>query len=75
MRQDLLGAALVSIVSTVVVLATYRPEKNEGQYKKATTIIVAALFAFALSFVILFLFFTYSIHGAPLNVIRTEPNF
>lgn len=75
MRPDVLGSIMVTGVSTLVVLATYRPEKNEKRLKKFFVVGLAALFAFGLSFLVLFLFFAYSAYGAQMNVIRSEPDF
>lgn len=75
MRPELMGSIMVAFVSTVVVLATYRAEKNETTLKKLFVIGLAALFSFGLAFFILFIFFTYSSYGAELNILRGEPDF
>jgi hypothetical protein len=75
MRQDLIGALFVTLISAVVVLATYRPEKNESKGLVFWTLIAASAAAFGLSFVVLYVFFTYSTAAAEMNVIRAPPNF
>ena len=75
MRQDLIGAIFVTLVSAVVVLATYRPEKNESKLLVFWTLIAASAAAFVLSFLVLYVFFTYSTAAAEMNVIRAPPNF
>lgn len=75
MRQDILGALFVSIVSAVVVLATYRPEKNESRILVFWTLIASTIFAFVISFAVLFFFFKYSSAAAEMNIIRSHPNF
>jgi heme/copper-type cytochrome/quinol oxidase subunit 2 len=75
MRQDVLGALFVSIVSSIVVLATYRPEKNESRLLVFWTLIASTSVAFVISFAVLYFFFRYSTAAAEMNIIRTHPNF
>ena len=75
MRQDVTGAIFVSSICGIVVLATYRPEKNESKSRVFVTLGVAMLFAFLLSFAILYTFFATSKNAAEANIIRTPPEF
>ena len=76
MRQDLLGAAFVASVCGVVVLATYRPEKNESRIRIFVVLFLAMLFAFVLSFAILLAFFSYTYKAsAEMNIIKAPPDF
>lgn len=75
MRQELLGALFVTAVCLVVVLATYRPEKNEPRTRLVWTLLVAGGFAFLVSLGVLYVFFAYSTKAAEMNIIRAPPNF
>ena len=75
MRQDVIGASFVAAICGVVVLATYRPEKNEARSKIFVTLALASLFAFLLSFAVLCAFFAFSTKTAEMNIIRAPPDF
>jgi uncharacterized membrane protein len=75
MRQDVVGAVFVATICGIVVLATYRPEKNESKVRIFVTLGASMLFAFALSFAILYMFFANSRAAAEAAIIKSPPDF
>ena len=75
MRQEVVGATFVACVCGLVVLGTYRPEKNEGKLRIFVILTIAMSFAFLLSLLLLYAFFSYSDKAVTMNMIKTPPNF